>query len=113
MLMGRDTSAATPIVEIAAGDLAYSSIGLGPAVEAAVDGSPVDSDRSVDGDVVIIASRVPETTIGVDNCSSSRRSGGGNSSGSVVSARRATYRHETTTIVGRSASHYSVGVVTA
>ena len=108
MLMGRDTSTATPIVEIAAGDLAHSSIGMGPAVEAAV-----DSDRSVDGDVVIIASRVPETTIGVDNCRSSRCSGGGNSSGSVVSARRATYRHETTTIVGRSASDYSVGVVTA
>ena len=108
MLMGRDTSTATPIVEIAAGDLAHSSIGMGPAVEAAV-----DSDRSVDGDVVIIASRVPETTIGVDNCRSSRCSSGGNSSGSVVSARRATYRHETTTIVGRSASDYSVGVVTA
>ena len=108
MLMGRDTSTATPIVEIAAGDLAHSSIGMGPAVETAV-----DSNRSVNGDVVIIASRVPETTIGVDNCSSCRRSGGGNSSGSVVSARRATYRHETTTIVGRSASHYSVGVVTA
>lgn len=108
MLMGRDTSTATPIVEIAARDLANSSISMGPAVEAAV-----DSDRSVDGDVVIIASRVPETTIGVDNCRSSRCSGGGNSSGSVVSARRATYRHETTTIVGRSASDYSVGVVTA
>jgi hypothetical protein len=109
MLMGRDTSTATPIVEIAAGDLAHSTIGMGPAVETAI-----DSDRSVNGDVVIIASRVPETTIGVDNCSSSRRSGGGNSSGSIVSARRATYRHETTTIVGRSASlHYSIGVVTA
>ena len=108
MLMGRDTSTATPIVEIAAGDLAHSSIGMGPAVEAAV-----DSDRSVDGDVVIIASRVPETTIGVDNCRSSRCSSGGNNSGSVVSARRATYRHETTTIVGRSARDYSVGVVTA
>ena len=109
MLMGRDTSTATPIIEIAAGDLAHSTIGMRPAVEAAI-----DSDRSVNGDVVIIASRVPETTIGVDNCSSSRRSGSGNSSGSIVSARRATYRHETTTIVGRSASlHYSIGVVTA
>ena len=108
MLMGRDTSTATPIVEIAAGYLTHSTIGMGPTVKAAI-----DSNRSVDGDVVIIASRVPETTIGVDNCSSCRRSGGGNSSGSVVSARRATYRHETTTIVSRSASHYSVGVVTA
>ena len=108
MLMRRDTSTATPIVEIAAGYLAHSTIGMGPTVKAAI-----DSNRSVDGDVVIIASRIPETTVGVDNCSSCRRSGGGNSSGSVVSARRATYRHETTTIVGRSASHYSVGVVTA
>ena len=108
MLMRRDTSTATPIVEIAAGYLAHSTIGMGPTVKAAI-----DSNRSVDGDVVIIASRIPETTVGVDNCSSCRRSGGGNSSGTIVSARRATYRHETTTIVGRSASHYSVGVVTA
>ena len=108
MLMRRDTSTATPIVEIAAGYLAHSTIGMGPAVETAI-----DSNRSVDGDVVIIASRIPETTVGVDNCSSCRRSGGGNSSGTIVSARRATYRHETTTIVGRSASHYSVRVVTA
>ena len=108
MLMRRDTSTATPIVEIAAGYLAHSTIGMGPAVETAI-----DSNRSVDGDIVIIASRIPETTVGVDNCSSCRRSGGGNSSGTIVSARRATYRHETTAIVGRSASHYSVRVVTA